>query len=102
MDKVKGLFGYVVLGVCLLLAYQGYQNTSNPEDTEALSKSVACDVDSRCLLEDERPREIRSDMFGRYYAWQTSVGKVDVTCRRELWFFGEWACTAQKYEPPTL
>lgn len=102
MDKVKGLFGYVVLGVCLLLAYQGYQNTSDPEATEDLAKSVACDVDSRCLLSSERPREIRSDVLGRYYTWKTSVGRVEVTCRRELWFFGGWTCSAAKPEPASL
>lgn len=102
MDKVRGLFGYVVLGGCVLLAYQGYQNTNDPEATEGLAKSVACDVDSRCLLESERPREIRSDAVGRYYIWKTSVGRVEVTCRRALWFFGEWSCSAAKPEPASL
>ncbi len=102
MDTVKGMFGYVVLGVCLLLAYQGYQNTANPESTEHLAESVACDVDSQCVLKEERPREIRSDIFGRYYTWKTSVGPVEITCRRELWFFGQWGCTSAKPEPASL
>lgn len=102
MDKVKGLFGYVVLGVCLLLAYQGYQNTSNPEATEPLAEQVACDVDSRCVLKSERPSEIRSDLLGRYYTWRTSVGTVEITCRRELWFFGAWSCTSAMPEPASL
>lgn len=102
MDTVKGLFGYVVLGVCVVLAYQGYQNTSDPDATEPLAKSVACQVDSQCVLKGERPREIRSDVFGRYYDWKTTVGPVEVTCRRELLFFGEWACTSAKPEPASL
>lgn len=102
MDKVKGLFGYVVLGACLVLAYQGYQNTSDPEATEDLAQSVACDVDSRCVLEGERPAEIRSDVFGRYFTWRTTVGRVEITCRRELWFFGAWSCESAKPEPATL
>ncbi len=99
MNTVKGLFGYVVLGVCLLLAYQGYQNTSDPEATEPLAKAVACDVDSQCVLSGERPREIRSDVFGRYYEWRTTVGPVEITCRRALWFFGAWACVSAKPQP---
>ncbi len=41
-------------------------------------------------------------MFGRYYEWKTSVGVVETRCRRALIFFGDWACTARKYEPPSL
>jgi len=102
MDTVKGLFGYVVLAVCLLLAYQGYQNTSDPGATESLAKSVVCEVDSQCVLKADRPREIRSDVLGRYYDWKTTVGPVEVTCRRALWFFGEWACSSAKPEPASL
>ena len=84
------------------LAGQLISRTADPEATEELSKSVACDVDSRCLINGERPREIRSDVLGRYYTWKTSVGRVEVTCRRELWFFGAWTCSAATPEPASL
>ncbi len=102
MDSIKALFGYVVLGICILLAYQGYQNTSDPESTEHIAKAVACDVDARCLLKQERPREIRSDVFGRYYNWKTTVGPVDITCRRKFVFFGSWSCESAMFEPASL
>lgn len=96
MKNVRGLFGYVVLAVCVLLSYQGYQNTLNPEATEHIAQGMACDVDPGCVIDGERPAEITTDVFGRHYQWRTSIGRVDTRCRRSMIFFGAWSCTAKK------
>ena len=92
VDTLKGLVGYVVLAVCILLAYQGYQTSANPDETEALSKASACAGDATCVVNAERPREIRTDAFARHYQWGTTTGSVDITCTRGFVFFGEWTC----------
>ncbi len=87
---------YAVLGVCLVLVYQGYENAQPRLATEDQSKSVACDVDGNCVVREEKPREIRTTPVQRQYQWSTTTGPVIVTCRRDLIFFGAWKCTAAK------
>jgi hypothetical protein len=93
---MKGWIGYALLAASLVVAFQGYGNVSNPEGTQALAKSVACDADSQCILKAEDPEEVRTDVFGRKYQWRSSVGPVHAICRRSFIFFGPWHCDAHK------
>ena len=93
---MKGWIGYALLAASLVVAFQGYGNVRNPEDTEALAKSVACDAHSQCVLKAELPQEVRADMFQRKYEWRSSVGAVHVICRRQWVFFGRWHCDAHR------
>jgi anti-sigma-K factor RskA len=89
---VKGWVGYALLAISLVIAFQGFSNVRSEETTVALARSVACDVDSRCVLKSEDPEETRTDVFGRKYQWRSSVGPVHAVCRRQLIFFGAWHC----------
>lgn len=93
---MRGWVGYILLGLSLFIAYQGYHTSQKAEGTQEMARSVACDVDSGCVLKDELPREIRTDVFQRRYEWRSSVGPVHVVCRREYVFLGAWSCEPKK------
>jgi hypothetical protein len=91
---VRSLVAYVVLAACIFVSYQGYENARGGEETEDLARRHACDVEPTCVLKSERASQ-KSDMFRRRYEWQTTVGPVLVTCRREHMFLGAWSCKAE-------
>lgn len=91
---MKKWVGWVLLGACLVVAYQGYGNAQPDAATEALAKDAVCSGATPCERKSERPREIRADAFGRRYGWDTKEGPVRVACRREWFFFGTWSCVA--------
>lgn len=93
---MKSWIGYGLLAASLVVAYQGYKNSQAEPSTEASSMSVACDVDSQCVLKGERPGTIRTDIFQRRYEWGSTVGPIVVVCRRDYIFFGDWSCEPQK------
>jgi hypothetical protein len=95
---MKGWVGYVLLAISLVVAFQGFQNVRNEASTEALAKAGACDVDSQCLLKDEEPDVVNTDVFQRRYQWRTTIGPVTSVCRRDWIFFGGWSCRSERGE----
>jgi hypothetical protein len=93
---MKQWVGYILLALCLVLAYQGYGNVSNSTATQAAAKAVACEGIPECGLTQEKPRAFKSNVVSRRYQWATSVGPVTTTCRRTAIFFGAWQCTSAK------
>lgn len=89
---MKRWVGWVLLAISLFIAFEGYENAQVEVATEELARSVACDLEGGCVLRTERPREVRTDILQRRYAWSTNKGAVHVVCRRELLFAGTWSC----------
>jgi hypothetical protein len=90
---MKGWVGWILLGLSLVVAYQGFENSRQDPKVETLAGQVACDVDPGCVLASERPHTIRTDVVQHRYAWNSSIGPVHVVCRREFVFFGAWNCS---------
>lgn len=90
---MKRAVGWILLGVSLLLAYQGYGNAQLEPETEALAQQTLCASGSVCPGAAVRPREIRTDVIQRRYWWAAQPETEHVLCRRELVFFGGWSCT---------
>lgn len=93
---MKGWVGYILLAASLVVAYQGFQNTRADPSTEELAQSVACDVTGDCVLKNDRPSEVRTDVFQRRYQWRSTEGPIVVTCRRQYVFFGGWSCDPER------
>jgi hypothetical protein len=88
------IFAYALLAVAIVLSFQGWQNAQLTPAMTNLANSHACDLDSSCIVLDEQPRVARADVIRHRYEFKTTQGMVTVTCKRELVFFGDWACTA--------
>ena len=93
---MKAWVGYILLGLSLFVAYQGYLNATPDPSMEETARTVACDLDPGCVLKSERPREIRADVFQRRYEWRSTMGPLHVVCRREYVFLGPWTCEPKK------
>lgn len=89
---MKRWVGWVLLAISLFVAFEGYRNAQIEIATEELARSVACDLEGGCVRATERPREVRTDIVQRRYAWTTNKGPVHVVCRRQYLFMGEWSC----------
>ena len=87
------IFAYVLLGAAIVVSYQGWKNSQVTAATTALAKEHACDLESTCMVTDEQPRVGRADVIRHRYEFNTTQGMMTVTCKRQLIFFGEWACT---------
>lgn len=87
------MFAFVLLGVFLLLSYQAWQNAQTTPELQKLAKDHACDLDSTCMVLDDRPRLGKTDVVRHRYEFNTTQGVMTVTCKRALMFFGEWSCT---------
>jgi hypothetical protein len=91
---MKQWVGYVLLALCLVIAYQGWGNVKNTPDSEERARNAACLGVRDCFLTDKRVIAFQSDVLKRRYQFETSQGPITVTCRRELYFFGAWTCTS--------
>ncbi len=87
------IFAYVLLAAAIVVSFQGWQNAKLTPATAALAKDHACDLDSSCIVLDDSPRVGRADVIRHRYEFNTTHGMMTVTCKRELLFFGAWACT---------
>jgi hypothetical protein len=106
MKDLRSIGSYILLAVALFVGYQGFQNSRPQADTEELSRSHACDLDSSCIVvgvkshrrgsDESRPTSVRTDITQRRYEWETSLGSVVVTCKRAKIFLGSWSCTTEK------
>jgi len=89
---MKRWVGWILLAISLYLAFEGYRNSQQWPATEELARGVACDVTGGCVLNTQSPREVRTDVTQRRYAWGSNKGPLHVVCRREFIFAGEWSC----------
>ena len=105
MKELRSFASYVVLAVALFVTYQGFQNSRAKPETEELSRSHACDLESSCIVigvkshrrgsDESRPTAVKTSMISRQYEWETNLGSVVVTCRRAKYFLGAWACSTE-------
>jgi hypothetical protein len=87
------IFAYVLLGAAIVISYQGWKNSQLTTASAELAKQHACDLESTCMVTDDKPRVGRADVIRHRYEFNTTQGMVTVTCKRQLLFFGEWSCT---------
>lgn len=88
------IFAFLLFGACAVLSYQAWRNGELTAETEALAKQHACDADPTCMVSDDRPRIGKADVIRHRYEFRTTMGIKTVTCKRELYFFGDWKCTS--------
>jgi hypothetical protein len=93
---MKGWVGWILLGLSLVVAYQGLQNSRQDPALEAAARTVACDLEDDCELSSQRPGTIKTDVIQHRYEWGSSIGPVHVLCRRQWVFFGAWSCEPKK------
>jgi hypothetical protein len=89
---MKSWVGYVLLAICLVIAYQGWGNVQNTEASEERARSMACEGTPDCVLIHREVMAFKADVINRRYQFDTSKGPITVTCRRDLFFFGAWTC----------
>lgn len=89
------MLAFVLLAGSAVLSYQAWSNAKLTTETMALAKDHACDLDSSCIVKDEQARVGQADVFRHRYEYNTTHGVMTVTCKRELVFYGEWACTPE-------
>jgi len=92
----RQLFPYILLALSIALVVVGYFNSQLPLEFEAVARDAACTVEGTCIVKRERPSEMRSDPVRRRYQFETTVGPVMVTCTRQYFVAGPWACAAEK------
>jgi hypothetical protein len=93
---MKGSVGWILLGLSLVITYQGLQNSRQDPALEAAARQVACDLEDGCELHSARPAKIETEFFQHRYEWPSSLGPVHVLCRRQAIFFGTWSCEPKK------
>jgi hypothetical protein len=80
----------------VFLTYQSYENSQQRPETEQFAMRIACEVDSQCVLQADHAKFTRTGPIRRRYQFQSSVGQLVVTCRRQLLWLGPWQCTSEK------
>lgn len=93
---MKQWVGYILLALCLVGSYQGWQNSKVDDSLTRSSQAMACQVDDDCLLKDDGPTKIGTDFFSQSFEFDTSIGPVTVKCTRALFLFGAWECAPSK------
>lgn len=89
------IIGYVILAVCVFVAWEGYQNSRVDPATEQLSKGEACGGIAACVVKREQPTKVITDVLRRRYEWRTSEGTRVVTCTRTYLWLGDWGCVSE-------
>ena len=89
------IFAVALLGLVSVLSIQGWRNAKLTPETAALAKDHACDLDSSCIVVDDVARMGKADVIRHVYEFKTTKGLMLVTCKRELYFFGAWSCSAE-------
>jgi hypothetical protein len=93
---MKAWVGWILLGLSLVVTYQGLQNSKQDPAVEAAARKVACDREDDCELLGERPGMVKTEFIQHRYQWGSSVGPVHALCRRQWIFFGAWSCEPKK------
>ena len=61
MKDLRSFGSYIILAAALFVSYQGFQNSRPGAETEELSRSHACDLDSSCIVMGVRSHRRGSD-----------------------------------------
>ena len=97
---MKGWIGWILLGLSLVVAYQGYNNSRADPATEEMARQLVCPQGGACVRRGELPTEVRTDIVQRRYGFGTTVGPKHVLCRRAMIFFGKWSCEVRDGDIP--
>ena len=87
---------FALLAISGVLSYQAWGNAQLTTQTMDLAKEHACDLDSSCIVLDDRARVGKADVIRHRYEYNTTRGMMTVTCKRELFLFGEWKCRPEE------
>jgi hypothetical protein len=90
------ILAVALLAISGIISYQAWNNAQLTTESMDLAKKHACDLDSSCIVLDDRPRVGKADVVRHRYEFKTTHGMVTVTCQRELYFFGEWSCVTKE------
>ncbi len=93
---MKRWVGWVLLGISLVIAFQGYRNSVNDPATQDLARKVVCDGEAKCIVAEGPPTKVKTDIVSRTYEWNTSLGPITTECHRGAVFFGGWSCRPQR------
>jgi hypothetical protein len=85
-----------LLAISGFISYQAWNNAKLTTASMDLAKEHACDLDSSCIVLDDKPRVGKADVIQHRYEFKTTQGMMTVTCKRELYFFGDWSCSTEK------
>jgi hypothetical protein len=96
MPRMKQFIWYLLFAVMVFISYQGYVNSKDDPETEAMSRDAVCALDKDCGLPAQSLASVRAtDIFSRKYQWNAKAGSYVATCKREYMFVGHWKCEAQ-------
>lgn len=93
---MKQFIWYLLFGITVFVSYQGYVNSKDDPETEAMSRDVVCALDKECGLTATSLANVRTtDITSRNYQWNAKAGSYVATCKREYVFVGHWKCEAR-------
>ena len=93
---MKQLIWYILFAAMVFVSYQGYVNSQDDLETEAMARDAVCAVDKACgILPTDLAVVRATDIMSRKYQWNTKAGSHVATCKREYMFAGHWQCVAQ-------
>jgi len=93
---MKQFIWYLLFGVAVFVSYQGYVNSKDDPETEALAREAVCAVDKDCGIAAQDLAVVRTtDIMSRNYQWNSKGGSHVATCKREYVFLGHWKCEAR-------
>ena len=93
---MKQLIWYLLFAVMVFVSYQGYVNSVDDPETEAMAREAVCAVDKECGVGPKDLAVVRvTDIMSRKYQWNSKGGSHVATCKREYMFLGHWKCEAQ-------
>lgn len=93
---MKQFIWYLLFAVCVFVSYQGYVNSKDDPETEAMSREAVCVLDKDCGIAPAAQAGVRTtDIWSRNYQWTSKSGSYVATCKREYTFVGHWNCVAQ-------
>jgi hypothetical protein len=90
------ILAVALLAISGFISYQAWNNAKLTTASMDLAKQHACDLDSSCIVLDDKPRVGKADVIQHRYEFNTTHGMMTVTCKRELYFFGEWSCSPEQ------
>jgi hypothetical protein len=95
-NPTSRVLAIALLAISGFISYQAWTNAKLTTASMDLAKQHACDLDSSCIVLDDKPRIGKADVIQHRYEFKTTHGIMTVTCKRELYFLGDWACSTEK------
>jgi hypothetical protein len=95
-NPTSRVLAIALLAISGFISYQAWTNAKLTTASMDLAKQHACDLDSSCIVLDDKPRIGKADVIQHRYEFKTTHGIMTVTCKRELYFLGDWKCSAEK------